>query len=360
MNTAEKTHQDNSDNLSNRANKYANSVKVTRWTAASKRAVILAALLIIALAFAPLFASVGFIDRLTALFIYIILATMWNALAGYGGLVSVGQQAFFGLGAYFTIRIAHLGLDPFVAVALSAVVVAAVSYPISLIMLRLRGGEFAIGMWVIAALIHLLVNLDGLIQGETGISLISLNSYPSQRRLTIIYLLALFSMTGLLVMLFILLRSRQGSAIQAIRDSEEAASSLGVEPEKVKRLLFVLAAFGIGLAGALWLASATSFQPKTYFSVQWSAYMIFMVLVGGIGKFEGAILGAILFFLVETWFSTAGVWYLVGLGAIAIAFSLFLPKGIWGELERRFNWQFLPVGYHVEIKHSDPNKSNNK
>lgn len=329
---------------------YSNNVTIERWTPASRRAVILAAVAIVALASAPLYASAGILDRLTALFIYIILAAMWNALAGYGGLISVGQQAFFGLGAYFTIRIADLGLDPFLSVALSAIVVGVISYPISFIMLRLRGGEFAIGMWVLASMIHLLVNLDNLIQGETGISLISLNSYETGTRLNIIYLLALFSMASLLIMLFLVLRSKTGSAIQAIRDNEEASNSIGIEPESTKRLLFVLAAFGIGAAGAIWLATATSFQPKTYFSVQWTAYMIFMVLVGGIGKFEGAILGAILFFLVETWFSSAGVWYLISLGAIAIIFSLFLPKGIWGELERRFHWQFLPIGYRVENK----------
>ena len=91
------------------------------------------------------------------------------------------------------------------------------------------------------------------------------------------------------------------------------------------------------LPAALWLATATTFQPKTYFSVQWTAYMIFMVLVGGIGKFEGAILGAVLFFLIETWFGALGVWYLIGLGATAVMFSLLLPRGLWGEIERRFD-----------------------
>ena len=78
-----------------------------------------------------------------------------------------------------------------------------------------------------------------------------------------------------------------GAAIQAIRDNEDAAASVGVRVIGTKRLLFVLAAFGIGMAGALWLATAVTFQPKTYFSVQWTAYMIFMVLVGGIGTLRG-------------------------------------------------------------------------
>jgi branched-chain amino acid transport system permease protein len=159
----------------------------------------------------------------------------------------------------------------------------------------------------------------------------------------------LAAMAAILTSLFVLLRSKTGAAIQAIRDNEDAALALGVNIVATKRLLFVLAAFGIGIAGALWLASATSFQPKTYFSVQWTAYMIFMVLVGGIGTFEGAILGAVIFFVIETWFGSWGVWYLIGLGLIALLFSLFLPKGIWGEIEKRLGLSLMPVGYRLRL-----------
>ncbi|MEW6631199.1 MAG: branched-chain amino acid ABC transporter permease [Pseudomonadota bacterium] len=322
---------------------------IERGTTASRIASVGVAAIIVLLAVAPQFLSAGAVDRMTALFIYVILAAMWNALAGFGGLVSVGQQVFFGLGAYFAIRLANAGLNPFVSLFVSAVIVGAVSWPISLFMLRLKNGEFAIGMWVIAALTHLLVNLDRLIQGETGTSLISLNVYDASTRRMTIYWLALASMTVLLAILFGLLRGSTGAAIRAIRDNEDAAASVGVRVTGTKRLLFVLAAFGIGVAGALWLATAVTFQPKTYFNVQWTAYMIFMVLVGGIGTFEGAILGAVLFFLIETWFGGTGVWYLIGLGATALVFSLFLPRGLWGTLEERFGWRLLSVGYRVKL-----------
>ncbi|CDX50489.1 ABC transporter, permease protein [Mesorhizobium plurifarium] len=327
----------------------AASPVIERGTAASRIAGIGVVAIVLLLALAPQFLSAGAVDRMTALFVYVILAAMWNALAGFGGLVSVGQQVFFGLGAYFAIRLANAGLDPFVALFVSAVIVGAVSWPISLFMLRLKNGEFAIGMWVIAALTHLLVNLDRLIQGETGTSLISLNVYDASTRRLTIYWLALASMIALLAILFGLLRGSTGAAIRAIRDNEDAAASVGVRVIGTKRLLFVLAAFGIGVAGALWLATAITFQPKTYFNVQWTAYMIFMVLVGGIGTFEGAILGALLFFLIETWFGGTGVWYLIGLGATALVFSLLLPRGLWGTLEERFGWRLLSVGYRVRL-----------
>ena len=330
------------------------SGRVIRWTGISRASAVSAGVVLIGLALAPYGLSAGALDRLTVLLIYVILAAMWNALAGFGGLVSVGQQVFFGLGAYFTIRLADAGLNPLLSMPVAAVIVAVIALPLSVVMLRLKNGEFAIGMWVVSALTHMLVNLERLIQGETGTSLISLNAYAMTDRRAFIYWLALVSMVALLGMLFVLLRSRVGAAIQAIRDNEDAAASLGVRVLGTKRLLFILAALGAAMAGALWLATAVTFQPKTYFSVQWTAYMIFMVLVGGIGTFEGAIVGAIIFFAIETWFGASGVWYLVGLGAIAVMFSLVLPRGIWGEIQRRWNIQLLPVGYFVVATQEEP------
>jgi branched-chain amino acid transport system permease protein len=323
-------------------------IRIERWTAASRAAVAVAGLLLAMLAAGPLFMDANAVDKLTTLFIYIILGTMWNALAGYGGLISVGQQAFFGLGAYVAVRLANAGMSVYPALLLAAAIVAAIALPISAVMPRLRAGEFAIGMWVLAELAHLVVNLDGLVQGETGTSLIALNAYAAETRHAATYWTALATMALLLLALFALLRSRTGAAIQAIRDNEEAAGSLGVRVLATKRVIFVLAAFGAALAGALWLATAITFQPKTYFSVQWTAYMVFMVLVGGLGTFEGPILGAVVFFAIEAWFGDAGVWYLVGLGATALLFSLYLPRGLWGWLQDRTGLRLLFVGYRVK------------
>ncbi len=322
-------------------------IGIERWTRTSRVAVGLLVAGQLTLALAPLLLDPGAVDRLTILFIYGILALMWNALAGYAGLVSVGHQVFFGLGAYAAVRLADAGLGPYSSMLLGAVTVAVVSLPVSFFMLRLRGGEFAIGMWVLAALAHLLVNLDTLVQGETGTSLISLQHYEAASRRLMTYWLALATMVGLAWTVFFVLRSRIGSALQAIRDNEEAAASVGIRVLPTKRFIFVLSAFGCAAAGALWLATAVTFQPKTYFGVQWTAYMLFMVLVGGIGTYEGPIIGAVLFFAVETLFGATGVAYLIGLGVVAVLFALFLPKGIWGAIEQRFDLQLLPVGYRL-------------
>ena len=325
------------------------TIIVERWTRESRVALAVAAITAVLLALGPLWLGANGVDRLTTLFIYVVLAVMWNALVGYCGLVSIGQQAFFGLGAYFAVRLADSGLSVYPALFVAAIIVGALSLPLSALMLRLKGGEFAIGMWVVSELAHLLVNLDTLINGETGTSLIALNAYPTDHRRALTYWCAFAAMAGLLAVVFFLLRGPLGSAIQAIRDNEQAAESIGVRVTRAKRTVFVLAAFGAALAGALWVATAVTFQPKTYFSPQWTAYMIFMALVGGLGTFEGAILGAVVFFAIEAWFGAFGVWYLVGLGAAALVFALALPRGLWGWVEDKTALRLLPVGYRIRF-----------
>jgi branched-chain amino acid transport system permease protein len=323
-------------------------ISIQRWTNLSVGVAIIVGLALVLLVAGPAFMPESMLDKLTVLFIYILLAAMWNALAGYGGMISAGQQAFFGLGGYLAIRLSEWGVEPYLALVVAALLAGVLALPISAIVLRLRAGEFAIGMWVIAEVLRLLVNLDPIIQGDTGRSLIALASFDAAERRALTYWITLASMTVMLGAIFMLLRSRLGSSIQAIRDNEEAAASVGVRVLFAKRIIFVIAGLGCALAGALWLATFTTFQPRNFFGIQWSAYMIFMVLVGGIGRFEGPILGAIIFFLIETWFSAAGVWYLIVLGLTALLFSLFLPKGIWGYVEDRFHLLLLPVGYRLQ------------
>ncbi len=330
---------------------------IQRWTNLSAGVAIFVAILFVVLAAGPAFLSGSLIDKLTVLFIYICLAAMWNALAGYGGMISAGQQAFFGLGGYLAIRLSEWGVWTYPALIIAALLAGLSALPISAMVLRLRAGEFAIGMWIIAEVVRLLVNLDPIIQGDTGRSLIALSNFDAAERRIFTYWLALASMGTLLAVIFLLLRSRLGSAIQAIRDNEQAAASVGVRVMAAKRIIFVIAAVGCALAGALWLATFTTFQPRSFFGIQWSAYMIFMVLVGGIGRFEGPILGALIFFLIETWLGSAGVWYLIVLGLCALLFSLFLPRGIWGYVEDRFQLLLLPVGYRVQVSADTPTPS---
>lgn len=327
----------------------APAIHVQRWTVASIATVSAVVAVLVLLAFGPIFFSPNAMNALTRLFVYVILAVMWNALAGYGGLISIGQQGFFGLGAYAAIRLSDHGIDPYGAIFLGALGVGLLSIPIGALMLKLKEGPFAIGTWVVAELLMLLVTLDPIVHGDTGTSLLQLTSFPAPLRRSLTYWTALGSMIALLVVLFVLLRHRLGVSIQAIRDDEDAAGSVGVKVMSTKRILFVIAAVASAVAGGVWVASTITFQPPSFFSVDWSAFMIFMVLVGGIGTFEGAIIGAVIFFLLENYLGATGVWYLITIGAVSLGFALLLPRGIWGTVQRRFGLSLLPVGYRVRL-----------
>lgn len=304
--------------------------RILPMSAQDQRLIWLALVVAVALALLPLVGSALVVDKLTYLFILIMFAAMWNLLAGYAGLVSVGQQAFVGLGGYAMVRMVDAGLPPFGAIFAGALCAGVIAWVLSWFVLRMKAGEFAIATWVIAEAIRAIVSFDPIIQGDTGTSVTALNAYaPEMRRLTI-YLLALVTMAVMLWGSWKLLQGRTGAQAQAIRDDEEAAASVGITTFAVKQRIYIIAAIGCAVAGTLWLASAITFQPRTAFGVQWSVFMLFMVLVGGIGTFIGPILGALLFFALQEIFGDFGAWYMAGVGIVAILFALYLPKGIVG------------------------------
>jgi branched-chain amino acid transport system permease protein len=327
--------------------------RVERWTRVSISFTTGLAGAIGLLALAPLVVGENSLSNLIQLYFLVILAIMWNALAGYGGLVSVGQQAFIGIGAYGVVFLSvQHSLNPYVAMLVSTLIGAAIAIPLAAVMLWLRGGAFAIGMWVVAEVFAILVSLDASLGGGTGTSaVLAFNlRYSPDQRLRYTYWAALGAAAVLLVVLFVLLRSRLGASLQAIRDDEDAARSVGVRVLLGKGVLFVLAGAGCTAAGTVilaWQLSIPPLGPDSIFGVNWSAKMIFMVLVGGLGTFEGPILGAVVLYLLQTYGPQSGVWYFTLLGGIAIAVALFLPRGLWGALRDRYNLQLLPVGYRL-------------
>ena len=326
-----------------------------RHTRASTLTTRIALVALLLLSVAPLFLPATAIDKLTTLWIYVLLAVVWNLLAGFAGLVSVGQQGFFGAGAYLTLRLVEAGMNPWIALLAGAVGAGLIAIPISFYVLKLRDGEFAIATWVIAEVLRIIVMFDPLVQGDTGNSLIALNAYEPDVRRSVIYCLGLFAMAGFLVISYLLLRSRTGAAAQAIRDDEGAACSVGIDVVRTKQIIYVLAAFGSALAGTIWLGSAITFLPRTNFGVQWTVFMLFMVLVGGLKTFEGPILGAVVFFALQEVFGNYGAWYLFGLGAVAIVFALKLPDGIWGFIRARWGVALLPTGTLLSLDERDRN-----
>jgi len=321
--------------------------RIRRWTRLSTGFTGGFGLLVVAMIFVPVVFGANTVQDMTTLLTYLLMAVMWNALAGYGGLVSIGQQAYIGLGAYATVWLAQHSVNPYAGMLIATAFCGLVAVPLSFVMLRFRGAQFAIGTWVVAEALAIWVSLDNALGAGTGTSLSQLDSYAPSSREHYTYWMTLGCAAFFTGVVFLLLRSRLGSSLQAIRDDEDAAASVGVRVVAGKRILFLLAAAGAGAAGAMTVANTLFIEPTAIFSVNYTAFMIFMVLVGGLGTFEGPIIGAVVFYFMQNLFGNDGVWYLVALGGVAMAFALFLPRGVWGTLEERTGLRFMPLGYRV-------------
>jgi branched-chain amino acid transport system permease protein len=323
-------------------------VKVRRATRSSWAGLIMVVPLFAVLGLAPYLVSRGTQGSLVTLFSMIVMATMWNLLAGYGGMVSVGQQAYIGLGAYALVYISNtIGLDPFIAVPAAVVLAGIVSVPISYLAFRLSGGYFAIGTWVIAEVIRLVVMQLPDLGGGSGISLSGFSGLSPGRRIAFVYWLSLVAVILAVATTYVIMRSRLGLGFTAIRDDATAAGTLGVRVTTSKRFVYVVAAMGTALAGAMIAANTLRVNPDSTFSVQYSSFMIFIVVIGGMGTVEGPILGAIIWFALQQTLSGLGTWYLVILGAVAIAVTLFLPRGVWGLISGDGRIRLFPVGYRL-------------
>jgi branched-chain amino acid transport system permease protein len=318
------------------------------------------AVAILFLALLPSFANRSVMQDLFFVFTLLALAQYWNLLAGYAGLVSVGQQAFVGLGAYSLFAAVLMpGWDPLVGILLGGVVAAVLAFPAALLVFRLRGAYFGIGTWVVAEVCRLVLAQVKALGGGTGTSLgpeITNHMFgvkwiatlfgvrsPAAREIEV-YWLALILLLGTLALVFVLLRSRRGLGLAAIRDSETAAVSLGVDSFRARLFIYVVAAFGTGMVGALIYLQKARLSPDAGFSVlDWTAYVIFIVVIGGIGTIEGPIVGAVVLYFMQDYLATFGTWYLMALGALAAGVMLVAPRGLWGYLTERFDVQIFPL-----------------
>jgi branched-chain amino acid transport system permease protein len=164
-----------------------------------------------------------------------------------------------------------------------------------------------------------------------------------------IYWLALILGLGSLALVYFLLRSKVGLALTAIRDSEVASSSLGINIERIKYGVYVGVAGLTAMVGSLITLQKIRVSPDAAFSVNdYTAFVIFIVVIGGIGTIEGPIIGVIVYFLLREFLADLGAIYLLILGALAIGIMLVAPKGIWGFIKDRYTISLFPTGYVVK------------
>jgi branched-chain amino acid transport system permease protein len=316
----------------------------------SRRSVLLPAVAAIAgvavLAYLPYEVYSDTTNLLVQFFQLLIMASVWNLLAGYAGLVSVGQQAFIGLGAYFVVLLANQGISPFTAIPLAAIMAGIIGLPVWWMVSRLRSGYFAITMWVIASVCMLVISQISSLGSGTGIALSGLTQAPTQLSADT-YWATLAIVVVVIAGIYGLLRSPLGLVLTAIRDDETGAKSIGGRVGSVQRLVFLAAALGCGAAGASYAISQQFIVPSAAFSVSFTAEMIFITIIGGIGTIEGPIIGTVVFFVLQQTLSADGTWYWIILGLVAIAVAIWAPRGIWGLVSDRLGIRLFPVGYYV-------------
>jgi branched-chain amino acid transport system permease protein len=323
----------------------AESFRVTRsqrnvaWTGA------VALIVVVVLAFFPYIVYSGTTAIMVQGFIVLTLASMWNLLAGYAGLVSVGQQAFVGLGAYFVLILALHGLSPFAALPVAAIASGIAALPLWWLVSRLRSGYFAIATWVLAATIMLVIEKFSSIGGGTGLPLPGFSGMDPTLLTAYTYWAGLAVTVLALVGIYLLLRGRIGLVLTAVRDDEVAARSSGARVGLARMLVFVVAGVGCGAAGGVLAISQLQVQPSAVFSVQWTAEMAFAVIIGGIGTIEGPIIGTVVYIVLQQTLASYNAWYLIILGLVAIIVALFARRGLWGLIDERLNIRLFPVGF---------------
>jgi branched-chain amino acid transport system permease protein len=323
--------------------------KVERATPESRAFAAVLTLGVLVLASLPYWGGSGNMRLVSEMAYYLALAQLWNLLAGYAGLVSVGQQAFVGIGAYTLFYLSsELDLHPLLALALAAPICALMSIPMALLIFRLRGAYFAVGTWVLAETLQLAVSLITPLGAGSGMSLtpaIVRQIAPDRAgREMIVYWISLAIAIVVSAIVYLLLRSKHGLALTAIRDSERASESLGVDTYRTKLMIYVVTAACTGVVGAFIFLQKLRLSPEAGFSINdWTVVVIFMVVIGGIGTLEGPLIGMLIYFVLREFLANYGTWYLILLGVVAVAIMLRAREGIWGLVAHKFNLHLFSV-----------------
>jgi branched-chain amino acid transport system permease protein len=320
-----------------------------RWLTATIRLGLLVAVLV--LAAGPWLLRDDQLGLLTEFSTMLILAIMWNLLAGYADIPTVGQHGFVGVGAYGFVGFAALvGVNPFLAIPLAGLTAFIVAVPAMLIVFRLRTAYLSIGTWVVAEVLMLGAGKIEAFGGGSGesVPIAILRAFGTTRsaRLSTIYWLAFGLALAGFVTTVSLLRSGIGLGLTAMRDNEESAGSLGVDIVRMRVMCFLGTAPFFGAAGALITLQKLRIAPSASFSISdWTVLVIFNVIIGGIGSVEGPIIGTVVFFALRGYLSALGAWHLIVLGVVSIATIVLEPRGIWGMIRPFLPAEIIPTGH---------------
>jgi len=297
--------------------------------------------ILIALFSLPGWGSAYIVMLVRLMCLYIVLGQMWNLLAGYAGLVSLGQQMYIGLGAY-TVAVAaeNFGIPFIPALVLGGIVSMLVSIGLSYLLLRMKGMYFSIATWIFAeAMVLFLSRMDYLGKGQ-GLFIVSARQISSHTHYY--YAAALIVIT--IVAVVAVLRSKLGLGLFAIRDDDNASATSGVPQFRSKLYCMMISSFVTGVCGGVFYMSMVWVQPIAAFSINWTVAAVFIVVIGGIGTIMGPVIGGIIYVFLSQYLaslSQIGSLNMVILGVIAVAVILLAPNGVVGTLERKSGFEIL-------------------
>ena len=297
---------------------------------------------LVALASAPALLDAGDLRLMIEALSVLTMAQMWNLLAGYAGRMSMGHQAFVGLGAYATFLFSNTsGFSPYWSLLVAPIVCAIAAAALAPFLFRLRDAYFAIGMWVFAEALAIVVGLVPQLGRQYGLNLERLHDVDPTLITPILYGLAAGLALASTAGVYLLLKSRVGLALVAVRENERTAAATGIDVWRYQAIAFVISAAGVGLAGAIFFTSEFHVVPQSTFDPGWTAEMLFICLIGGVGTIEGPVIGAIVYFAAREALQNSGNWYLIAMGVVAVCVMCVAPQGIWGLVARAARFEFF-------------------
>lgn len=286
----------------------------------------------------PQLGSNKILNICTLMCLYLAMSQMWNLLGGYAGMLSLGMQAFIGLGGYsLTILSINYGVNIYLSIIIGGAICAVFGLAVSPAIFKMSGVYFAIGTWIIAEALNIFFSNWAFVGYAKDWSINTVYSMSYKQ----LYYTALVMAVLATVIVFALLRTKVGLALMAIRDNPSAAETMGVELFRTKLICYVIACFMMGVIGGAQYMQTAYINPSTGFSINWTIAMTFAVIIGGLGTMEGPIVGAILYVaIVQIMYNFTGMSNIV-LGIIAIVVILLAPDGIMGTLYKKTGFQLL-------------------
>lgn len=296
------------------------------------------AVVVLALASLPYWASRYWVLVALLFSLNLALSEMWNLLAGYSGLISLGQQAFVGLGGYaLAVFSIYYGLPIWLSILIGGMISVFFAFLISAPIFRMRGVYFAIGTWTVAETLRILFSNWKYVGYGMGLFVKSAYSLSFD---TIFYS-GLFVGIGSVAMVYFILRSKLGLGLMAMRDDETSSETLGVDIFRTKLTCFLVAAGVTGIVSGVLYLHNIFIQPFSAFGIDWTVRLVFITIIGGIGTIEGPIIGSFIYVFLQQWLSEYPSVSLLILGVIAIAVILVAPKGIMGTIQERLGFEIL-------------------